>query len=98
MGDRYVKSHENEKILYIDAINIYGWPMSESLPCDDIEMWHGHPDLYMNKLEEIINTSDDSDIGYSLQVEVRCPDNTKKFKKIPFCPKKLFIKINIKII
>ena len=27
--------------------------MSQLLPYDEIEMWHGHPDLYMEKFEEI---------------------------------------------
>ena len=31
LGDRYVKSNENEKILYLDVKNLYGWPMSETL-------------------------------------------------------------------
>ena len=34
MGDRYVKSDENEKILYIDATNLYGHSMSQLLPFD----------------------------------------------------------------
>ena len=62
-GDRYVKSGENKKIIYVDATNLYGHSMSQMLPYDDTEMWHGHPDLYMNWLEEILNTPDDSDIG-----------------------------------
>ena len=37
MGDRYVKSDKNKKILYIDAKNLYGWAMSESLPYDEIK-------------------------------------------------------------
>ena len=45
MGDRYVKSDDNKKILYFDALNLYVWPMTESLPYDGIEMWHRHPDL-----------------------------------------------------
>ena len=48
MGDRYVKSDENKKILYIDATNLYGHSMSQLLPYDEIEMLHGYPDLYMN--------------------------------------------------
>ena len=63
MADRFVKSDENKKILYIDATNLYGNSMSQFLPYDEIEMWHGHPDLYMNWLEEILNTPDDSEIG-----------------------------------
>ena len=32
MGDRYVKSDENKKILYMDATNLYGHSMSQMLP------------------------------------------------------------------
>ena len=53
MGDRYVKSVENKKIIYTDATNLYGYSMIQPLPYDEIEMWHGDPDLYMNWLEEI---------------------------------------------
>ena len=87
MGDRYVTSNENKKILYIDANNIYGHSMSQPLPYDEIQMWHGDPELYMNWLEEILNTSDDSDIGYFVEVDLRYPDNLKeKTKNFPFCP------------
>ena len=44
-------------------------------------MWHGHPDLHMKKLEEILNTSDDSDIGYFLEVHLRYSVNMKKKQK-----------------
>ena len=37
MGDRYVCSTNEKKILYIDANNLYGWAMSQSLPYDDIK-------------------------------------------------------------
>ena len=36
MGDRYVKSDENKKILYIDAKNLYGHSMSKPLPYDGV--------------------------------------------------------------
>ena len=32
MGDRYISSDENKKILYIDANNFHGHSMSEPLP------------------------------------------------------------------
>ena len=86
MADRYVKSDENKKILYIDATNLYGHSMSQFLPYDEIEMWHGHPDLYMNWLEEILNTPDDSEIGYFLEVDLNYLDDIKeKTKHFPFC-------------
>ena len=36
MGDPYVKSDENKKILYMDATNFYGHSMSQMLPYDEI--------------------------------------------------------------
>ena len=87
MGDRYVKSDENNKITYADDTNLYGHSMSQFLPYDEIEMWHGHPDKYWNWLEEILNTPDDSEIGYFLEVDLKYPDDIKqKPKYFPFCP------------
>ena len=88
MGDRYVKSDDNKKITYMDATNLYGHSMSQMLPYDEIEMWHGHPDLYMDwleGLEEILISPDDSDTRYFIDVILKYPDNIKeKTKKFPF--------------
>ena len=87
MGDRYEKSDENKKILYMDATNLYGHSMSQMLPYDEIEMWHGDPDKYCNWLDELLNTADDADVGYFLEVDLKYPDNIKeKTKNFPFCP------------
>ena len=92
MGDRYVKSDENKKIIYMDTTNLYGYSMIQPLPFDEIEMWHGDPDLYMNWLEEILNTPDDSDIGYFIEADLGYPDNIKeKTKNFPFCPENKII-------
>ena len=87
MGDRYLKSDENKKIIHMVSTNLYGHSKSQPLPFDEIEMWFGHPELYVNNLGEILNTPDDSDIGYFLEVNLKYPDNTKeKTKNFPFCP------------
>ena len=87
MGDRYVKSEEDNSILYIDATNLYGYSMSQMLPYDEIEIWHGHSNKYWNWLDKILNTPDDSEIGYFLEVDLKYPDNIKqKTKYFPFCP------------
>ena len=65
MGDRYIKSDENGKILYFDANNLYGHSMSEPLPYDEIKFDN---DV---KLEDILNTPDDSDIGYLIEVDLK---------------------------
>ena len=92
MGDRFVKSDENKKLLYMDATNLYGHSMCQPLPYDEIEMWNGHPDLYMKWLEENLNTPDDSDLGYFNEAYLSYPDNIKEKTKIfPFCPENIKI-------
>ena len=58
MGDRYIKSDENKRILYVDANNLYGHSMSQPLPYDEIKFDQN------GKLEDILNTSDDNDKGF----------------------------------
>ena len=86
MGDRYVKSDENKKILYMDATNLYGHSMYQMLPYDEIEIRHGDPDKYWNWLDGILNTPDDAVFGYFSEVDLKYPDNIKaKTKNFPFC-------------
>ena len=81
MVDRYVKSDENKKILYMDATNLYGHSMSQMLPYDEIKF---EKDIC---LEGILNTADDNEIGYFLEVCFKYPDNIREKTKIfPFCP------------
>ena len=81
MGDRYVKSTDNKKILYKDAKKLYGWAMSEPLPYDEIKF----DDII--ELEYILKTPDDSDNGYFIEVDLKYPDNIKeKTKHFPFDP------------
>ena len=58
MGDRYVQSDENKKILYMDATNLYSQSMSQMLPYDEIKFEKGIC------LEEILNIPDDNENGY----------------------------------
>ena len=81
MGDRYIKSGDNKKILYIDANNLYGHSISEPLPCDEIKIDRNV------KLEDILNTPDDSDFGYFVEVDLKYPDDKKeKTQNFPFAP------------
>ena len=81
MCDRYVKSDERKKILYTDATNLYGHSMSQMLPYDEIKF---EKDIC---LEEILNTPDDNENGYLIEVDLKYPDNRReKTKNFPFCP------------
>ena len=64
MDDRHVKLDENKKILHIDTNNIYGLSMYQPLPYDEIKFDKSF------KIEDIINTPDDSDIVYSVEVDL----------------------------
>ena len=75
MGDRYVKSDEDKKILHVDANNLYGHSMSEPLPYDEIKLDNNV------KLEDILNTPDDSEIGYFIEVDLKCSDKKKRKPK-----------------
>ena len=80
MGGRFVKSDEDKKILYVDANDLYGHSMSEPLPYDEIKFDNV-------KLENILNTPDDSDIGYFIEVDLKYSDNIKeKTENLPFAP------------
>ena len=81
MGDRYIKSDKNKKILYIDANNLYGHSMSQYLPYDETKFDNNI------KLEDILYTPDDSNISYFIEVDLSYPDNIKeKTKNFPFAP------------
>ena len=80
MGDGFIKSDDNKKILYADANNLYGHSMSQPLPFDEIKFDNV-------ELEDILNAPDDSDIGYFIEVDSTYPNNIKeKTKNFPFAP------------
>ena len=59
--------------------------MSQYLPYDDIKFDN------KVKLEDILNTPDDSEIGYFVECDLSYPDNIKeKTKNFPFCPENKF--------
>ena len=81
MGDRYVKSDENKKILHKDDNNLYGWAMSEHLPYDEIKFEKNIC------LEEILKRAVDNKIGYFIEVDLKHSDNIKrKTNYFPIAP------------
>ena len=61
--------------MYIDAKNLYGLPMSQPLPYDEQKF-----DKNV-KLEDKLDTPDNSDLGYFIKVELTYPDNVKEKQK-----------------
>ena len=80
MGNSYIKSDKDKNILYLDANNLYGFSMSQPLPYDIIKFETDNVCL-----EEILNTPDDNDIGYFLEVDLEYPCSIRqKTKHFPF--------------
>ena len=52
-----------KKILYFVAINLYGCAMSQSVPYEEFKFDRNV------ELEDVLNTPDDCDIGYFLEVD-----------------------------
>ena len=67
----------------MDATKLYVHSMSQPLPIDDIKFERNVC------LEEMLNTPNDSDIGYFLQVDLYYPYNIRqKSKYSPLLPKR----------
>ena len=64
MDDKKVKSDDNKKILYMDTTKLYGHSMSQPLPFDGTKF-----EKYVC-LNDIINTPDDSDFDFFLEVDL----------------------------
>ena len=70
--------------MYWDANNLYGWAMMQLL---------AYKNLKFNtqiKLEDILNTEDDNNIGYCVECDLEYPEELHyKFKEFPPCPETL---------
>ena len=102
MGDRYAETDETTSLLYIDANNLYGWAMSQPLPTGGFKEFsqetfiagsvHGD-DFYIQELQQsflngILNTPDDAQKSYFVEVDFEYPQEIKqKTKNFPFAPK-----------
>ena len=85
-NNKYMKNYdENEEssfVEYLDANNLYGWAMSESLGVNGFD--------WMEDLPEIDDR--DSNKGYILEVDVKYPKNLHGLHSdLPFLPERMKI-------
>ena len=62
----YKKNQNNKYIIYLDANNLYGWAMSQSLPTEGFQ-WIEPKDVQLS------NYTDDSEKGLLLEVDLEYP-------------------------
>jgi hypothetical protein len=89
---RYVKANnkdmvvydpktESSYLMYLDANNLYGWSMVQSLPFKDIKF---NTEI---AIDEILNTADDAETGYTVEVDLSFPREIhERLKQLPPCP------------
>jgi len=76
----YDKNTDSSYIIYMDMNNLYGGAMSQPMPYELLEPI----DL---TLDEILNQSNDAEIGYFVEYDVEVPNELHdKFKDYPLCP------------
>ena len=89
---RYVKANnkyienfdcneESNYIVYLDANNLYGWSMVQSLPYDKIKI-----DNNIN-IDDVLKTDDNNDVGYIVECDLLIPKEIhNKLKQYPPAP------------
>ena len=81
--DDYDPNQESNYLMYWDANNLYGWAMSQYLPDSNLRFI----DI---SLEEILQTPDDNDTGYTIECDLSFPKELHdKFKEFPPCPENI---------
>ena len=62
--ENYDETKESSYIMYLDANNLYGWAMSQSLPYDGVQI------NTETTIEQILETTDDNETGYIVECDL----------------------------
>ena len=89
-NNKYINDYDPKKpstfISYLDMNNLYGWAMSEYLPCGRFK-WLKNIDKF-----DIMSISEKSPIGYFLEVNLEYPDELHKLHNdFPLAPENLAV-------
>ena len=89
-NNKYINDYDLEKpstfISYLDMNNLYGWAMSEYLPCGRFK-WLKNIDKF-----DIMPVSDKSPIGYFLEVDLEYPEELHELHNdFPLAPEKIAV-------
>ena len=95
-NNKYMKCYDSSKesicISYLDANNLYSWPMSQYLPYGRFK-WLNQKEISDFCLN---STSENSSIGYMSEVDLECPRELHELHNYyPLAPEKLEISQNM---
>ena len=82
----YNKNIESSYLEYLDANNLYGWPMSQKLPANDFK-WVKKVELSKFNEDFVKNYHENGNTGYFLEVNIDYPKELSNLHKdLPFLP------------
>ena len=89
-NNKYLNDYDSKKpstfISYLDMNNLYGWAISEYLPCGRFK-WLKNIDKF-----DIMPISEKSPIGYFLEVDLEYPDELHELHNdFPLVPEKFVV-------
>ena len=92
-NNKYISSYDPEKesnyIMYLDANNLYGWVMSQSLPCCDFR-WLDSDSVILESYTDV------SKKGIILEVDLEYPEELHNLHNdYPLAPEKLSVTQNM---
>ena len=80
-----VTEHDGE-LLYIDVNNLYGWALSQKLPCSDFE-WVIEADALHSLINALPQMAVDGDEGFIFEVDLHTPPSLhNKLDQLPPAP------------
>ena len=93
-NNKYMRHHKKDKespcIMYWDANNLYGWPMSQKLPVDNFK-WKENTSKFDKKF--IKSYDENSDTGHILEEDVEYPKDLHELHNdLPFLPERIKVK------
>jgi hypothetical protein len=82
--DTYDADKESNYLMYLDANNLYGWAMVQSLPHDEVRL---NTEV---TLEEILTAEDEGEVGYVVECDLHFPTEIHdKLKHYPPAPENM---------
>ena len=75
VNKHHVVADNNTELLYVDVNNLYGWALSQKLPCGNFKWIYEESllNVYLDKCKSNI-TFNDEDVAFTLEVDLFIPD------------------------
>ena len=93
-NNKYMKSYDKKKpstfVSYLDANNLYGWAMSQSIPYGGFK-WIDPESFELKKYSKLCNNK--SNKGHILEVDLKYPKKLHDLhNEYPYCPEHISVK------